>query len=76
MMDGSNMNGGMGSAGTKNMCRCPHHKMVPLMAFLIGVAFLLRNLGILTMGAVDLVWPIFLIVGAGTKLNENKCKCC
>ena len=55
-------------------CSCPHHKVVPLMIILIGVAFLLGALNVLTMSAVGIIWPILLIVAGGTKLGG--CKCC
>ena len=57
-------------------CGCMHHKMVPLMITLIGVAFLLQALNVLTASTVATVWPILLIVAGGTKMFSGSCKCC
>ncbi len=57
-------------------CKCPHHKMVPLSILLIGVAFLLGEMGTLSMHAVNIIWPILVIVIGGTKMAGNSCKCC
>ena len=62
--------------GMKNMCPCPHHKVVPVAIVLVGVTFLLGNWNILTWNAVNTIWPILVIVGGLTKLTSNKCKCC
>ena len=57
-------------------CSCPHHKVVPLMITLIGVAFLFQALNVLTMSTVAVLWPILLIIAGGTKLFSGGCKCC
>ncbi len=57
-------------------CNCPHHKMVPLMVLLIGLTFLLGALNILSGQAVSIIWPILVIIAAGTKISSSKCKCC
>ncbi len=59
-----------------NVCRCTHHSMVPLMVALIGLAFLLGELGVLTMHTVNIIWPILLIIAGGTKMSRRMCKCC
>ena len=69
-MDNSMM--GMGS----NKCPCPHHKVVPLMVLLFGVAFLLQALNVMSMSTVAIIWPILVIIAGGTKLFSNKCTCC
>lgn len=66
--------GGKCSEGGK--CGCCHHKVFPALAVLIGVTFLLEALGIFSMGTVGIIWPILLILAAGTKLFSGKCKCC
>ncbi len=58
----------------KKVCKCTHHKVVPTCIILIGLAFLLLQLNILTVYAVGIVWPILLIVIGVTKMV--KCKCC
>ncbi|MEJ0053967.1 MAG: DUF5668 domain-containing protein [bacterium] len=56
------------------VCKCPHHKVVPVAIILIGLAFLLQTWDILTMGAVAVIWPVLLIVIGAVKLGG--CKCC
>ena len=68
-MDDQMMNGG-------NVCSCGHHKVVPIAVLLVGVAFLLEALGVLTADAVGIIWPILVIVGGGMMLMRGKCKCC
>lgn len=58
------------------MCKCPHHKMVPLAIALIGLVFLLRALGALSMHTADILWPILLIAIGLQKMMRGMCKCC
>ena len=72
--------GGTCSCGSCSMksrgCGCPHHMVVPAMITLIGLAFLLGALNVLTMYAVSVIWPILLIVVGLMKLSKGSCKCC
>ena len=43
---------------------------------LIAITFLLGAWGILSEGAVSVIWPVLLLVIGGTKLMKNKCTCC
>lgn len=58
------------------VCDCSHHKVIPILIVIVAALFLLKALGILSSGLVDILWPIALGVGGVTKLKENKCKCC
>lgn len=60
----------------KNVCACSHHKVVPCLLIIVGLAFLLESLGILGSGVSGIIWPLALIIAGGTKLGSNKCKCC
>jgi len=71
-----NMQNMGGMNGGKNVCKCHHHKVVPVSIILIGIVFLLGTIGVLTMWAVNVIWPILLIVIGGTKLGSRMCKCC
>ena len=62
--------------GNKNLCGCVHHKTIPILVVLFGLAFLLLRLNILTEEFVGLAWPVIVIVVGLTKLYEHKCKCC
>lgn len=64
--------------GTKNMCKCPHHKTLPILVILFGLTFLLGNLGIVSSGFANIVWPVLIIVAGGMKLGDKMgmCKCC
>ena len=53
-------------------CGCGHHRVGAIAVILIGVAFLLEALGVLTANATGIIWPILLIIAAAGKL----CKCC
>ena len=72
-MDTMNQGGGPCGGGG---CKCGHNKVVPFAITLIGLAFLLGALNILTASAVSVVWPVLLIIAGGTKMCGGKCKCC
>ena len=57
-------------------CGCAHHKVVPLVITIIGLAFLLQALNIMTASAVSIVWPILLIVAGLTKIKGGQCRRC
>jgi uncharacterized membrane protein len=57
-------------------CSCGHHKVVPVLIIIVGIAFLLSDLGILTWSASNIIWPIALIIFGCMKLAKGKCKCC
>lgn len=54
------------------VCSCKHHKVVPILVILFGLAFLLEAFGALSMTVVNIVWPILVIIAGVAKL----CKCC
>ena len=64
--------------GVKNMCKCPHHKVMPVLIILFGLTFLLGNWGTLSWGAVNMIWPVLVILGGAMKFSEKSgmCKCC
>ncbi len=57
-------------------CKCPHHVVVPVLITLIGVAFLLQALGVLSAYANSIIWPILLILIGLQKAFGSLCKCC
>lgn len=59
-----------------NVCRCPHHMFIPLLAIVLGIVFLLGNYGTISWSAVHTIWPILLIVGGAAKIMSRKCSCC
>ena len=56
----------------KMMCKCPHHKMLPTFAFLLGLGYFLQALGYLSAGFMALAWPVLLMLWALSKM----CRCC
>jgi hypothetical protein len=64
--------------GQKMMCKCSHHKVVPVCIALIGLVFLLGALNILSPMMVAILWPVLVIVAGLTKLSGKMgmCKCC
>ena len=60
--------------GQGKLCKCPHHKVIPIMIILIGLDFLLGAVNVLTMSFVNVSWPILLMIIGATRLGG--CKCC
>jgi hypothetical protein len=60
----------------KNICGCPHHKMVPLFIFLIGLAFILERLAIISSSLTSLIWPVLIMLIGLQKMSGGMCKCC
>lgn len=63
---------------TKNMCKCSHHKVMPIFLILFGLTFLLGYWGTLSWSTVNFVWPVLVILAGLMKLMEHSkvCKCC
>ncbi len=57
-------------------CGCKHHKIVPAAVIVFGIVFLLGYLSVLSWGAVNIIWPILVIIAGIMKLTKGKCKCC
>lgn len=57
-------------------CKCPHHKIVPLLIVLFGLDFLAGAMGWLSMNFVNVSWPILVILAGAMKMMGGKCKCC
>lgn len=58
------------------MCKCPHHKIIPILITLIGVLFLLSSLNIVGEKVAMIGWPILVILIGLNKMMSGKCKCC
>ncbi len=58
------------------VCNCPHHKIVPGLITLIGLAFLLQAFAVVSASFVAMAWPILLILIGLKKMASGKCKCC
>jgi len=69
------MNSNMGGMDGNGMCRCPHHKVVPLAITLIGLVSLLGATGTVSEQTVSITWPILLIIIGLMKLCKGMCKC-
>ena len=61
---------------SEKKCGCPCHKMSGIFIVLIGVAFLLGNLGVISAHAVGIAWPVLLILAGLKKTFRGMCKCC
>jgi len=57
-------------------CGCAHHGMLPTLVILLALNFLLGTLNVYNNNVVQIIWPILVIVGAGSAMKKNKCKCC
>jgi len=60
----------------KNMCKCPHHKAMPILVILFGLTFLLGAWGTLSQETVNFVWPVLVILAGVVKMTKGMCKCC
>jgi predicted RND superfamily exporter protein len=56
-------------------CRCPHHKVVPVLIILFGLSFLLGTLGWLDASIIRFAWPTLIILIGVVKLFSGSCKC-
>jgi hypothetical protein len=57
----------------KSCSKCK--KICGILVILFGLAFLLKAFGILTESAVNLIWPILVIVmGVGFSMDKKCCK--
>ena len=57
-------------------CSCACHKLVGLFVALIGLTFLLGALNILTPRAVEIIWPILVLLIGVKLVGSGRCKCC
>jgi len=58
------------------LCKCGHHKFVPILIILFGADFLLAAFGYISMEVRNMVWPVLIILAGFMKMGEGKCKCC
>ncbi len=63
-------------AKNNQVCEHHHHSIVPILAILVAISFLLEAQGYLTSDAVRIIWPILLGVGGMVRLVEDRCDCC
>jgi hypothetical protein len=58
-------------------CGCTCHKMNGIFVALIGLAFLLGALDVVSQHVVGIAWPVVLILlGLQNSLGRGRCKCC
>lgn len=69
MMDNQGTQSGM-------TCKCPHHKMVPLLIVLFALAFLLKAFNVVMEEFVNVAWPVLVGLAGVMKLSEGSCTCC
>ena len=70
------MQGEGGNGGGMNTCKCPHHKMIPMLIFVIGLLFFLNAIDVVTASALAILWPIAVMLAGLMKMMKGKCKCC
>lgn len=58
------------------MCKCPHHKVVPVLIVLLGLVFLLQAMGTISSDFASLAWPVVIILIGLQKLFGGMCSCC
>lgn len=60
----------------QKVCKCPHHKVGPIVVILFAIAFLLGDFGTISWQVFNITWPILLIIAAASKMCGCGCKCC
>ena len=60
--------------GKGPVCKCPHHRVMPLLIILIGFDFLAGAVGVLTASFVSVTWPVLVILIGIVKFV--RCNCC
>jgi len=58
------------------MCPCVHHNIIPVLTILFATSFLLDYQGFLSVGSINVIWPILVGIAGVIKLTEDKCECC
>ncbi len=61
---------------SEGKCGCPCHKVPGMLIALIGLVFLLGAFNVLSSRAVEITWPILLILLGLKKMFSGMCKCC
>ncbi|MEK7299015.1 MAG: DUF5668 domain-containing protein [Candidatus Margulisiibacteriota bacterium] len=57
-------------------CGCVCHRTIGVLVALVGLTFLLRELGTISTHLANMIWPI-LIIGIGLKKSfRGMCRCC
>lgn len=56
-------------------CGCSH-KMLPALVIVFALNFLLGTLGVYSGYVVGIIWPILLILAAGSMIVRHKRGCC
>lgn len=60
----------------QNTCPCGHHKVIPFLALLVALIFLLNSLGYVGDFATQISWPIALGIASIIKMFDSGCSCC
>ena len=62
----------------QGVCKCPHHKVFPILIILLGLDFLLGALGVISWHVANIIWPVLVILAGLMKLGTKSgmCKCC
>ena len=70
-------NEGGGNMGAMNVCKCPHHKTMPVLIVIFALLFLLHALGwFITDHILAVTWPIVVGLAGIFRMSERKCTCC
>ncbi|HAZ14131.1 MAG: hypothetical protein A2X86_02805 [Bdellovibrionales bacterium GWA2_49_15] len=57
-------------------CCCPCHKMNGILVTLLGLAFLLGNLEVISAKVLGISWPVLVILLGLKNICSDMCKCC
>jgi hypothetical protein len=62
-------------ADQSKSCACPHHFIIPFLVFVVGIVFLLNNLGYLPNNSFSIIWPSLIALAGVQLMISRRCKC-
>ena len=57
------------------MCKCVHHKFVPVLVVVFAAMFLLNAFDVVSDRNLSIGWPIVVGLAGILKMSEGKCSC-
>jgi len=58
------------------MCKCVHHKFVPVLIVVFALMFLLNALDFVSDRSLSIGWPVVVGLAGLLKMTEGRCSCC
>lgn len=65
-----------GGTPTEGKKCCPCKRMPGLFVILIGLTFLLKQVGVIDAHTAGILWPVIVILAGAQLMFRDLCKCC